>query len=136
VSYLHSLRNPIVHGDLKLSDILVDAKKMSPKLGNFGLWDCKQFFADAVEATWEMNEHQAPEVIKQFNRLIIDYHGNSNPGLRWRRKTQFVLGLLVSGRSRSTLDAGVTALGFTRNLSASLNYLIILSLRTYATGTG
>ena len=34
----------VVHGDFELSDVLVDARTMVPKITNFGLWDFKQFF--------------------------------------------------------------------------------------------
>lgn len=46
MSYLHRMRNPMVHGDLKLSDILISAHGITPKITNFGLWDFRQFFLE------------------------------------------------------------------------------------------
>jgi len=65
LSYLHNLRNPIVHGDFKPSDILLTAKTKVPKISNFGLWDFKKFFIEQClppEVVF-LNPHQAPEVL-------------------------------------------------------------------------
>jgi len=65
ISYLHGMKNPIVHGDFKPSDILVTAEAKSPKITNFGLWDFKKFFIEntMAEDVVFLNPHQAPEVL-------------------------------------------------------------------------
>lgn len=65
LSYLHNLRNPIVHGDFKPSDVLVVANGRIPKITNFGLWDFKNFFIEntMAEDVVFLNPHQAPEVL-------------------------------------------------------------------------
>ncbi len=42
----HGVRGggPVVHGDLELSDVLLDARTLQPKIANFGLWDFKNYF--------------------------------------------------------------------------------------------
>ena len=59
------MKNPIVHGDFKPSDILVTADAKSPKITNFGLWDFKKFFIEntMAEDVVFLNPHQAPEVL-------------------------------------------------------------------------
>lgn len=65
MSYLHNLRNPLVHGDFKPSDVLVTANTKTPKITNFGLWDFKTFFIENTmsEDVVFLNPHQAPEVL-------------------------------------------------------------------------
>ena len=46
IAHLHNLRNPILHGDFKVSDVLIPAKTLEPKIANFGLWDFKKFFIE------------------------------------------------------------------------------------------
>lgn len=59
------MRNPIVHGDFKPSDVLVVANGRIPKITNFGLWDFKNFFIEntMAEDVVFLNPHQAPEVL-------------------------------------------------------------------------
>jgi len=65
INHLHNLRNPVVHGDFKPSDVLVTAHEKSPKITNFGLWDFKKFFIEntMAEDVVFLNPHQAPEVL-------------------------------------------------------------------------
>jgi len=65
MSYLHSMRSPLVHGDFKPSDVLLTAKSKTPKITNFGLWDFKKFFVEHTVPTDVifLNPHQAPEVL-------------------------------------------------------------------------
>ena len=44
MAYLHSMRNPVIHGDFKTSDVLIEAHSYNAKITNFGLWDFKNFF--------------------------------------------------------------------------------------------
>ena len=44
------MRQPLVHGDFKPSDVLVTASAKSPKITNFGLWDFKKFFIENTMA--------------------------------------------------------------------------------------
>ena len=46
MAHLHNLRNPILHGDFKVSDVIIPAKTLEPKITNFGLWDFKKFFVE------------------------------------------------------------------------------------------
>ena len=46
MAHLHNLRNPILHGDFKVSDVIIPAKTLEPKITNFGLWDFKKFFIE------------------------------------------------------------------------------------------
>ena len=57
-------RVPIVHGDLKPSDVLIDAHSGQPKVTNFGLWDFKNYFLRATmpEGSF-LNPCQAPEIL-------------------------------------------------------------------------
>lgn len=48
ISHLHNLRNPLLHGDFKLSDVLISSSNLIPKITNFGLWDFKKFFWENV----------------------------------------------------------------------------------------
>jgi len=48
IAHLHNMRNPILHGDFKPSDVLIPAKTLQPKITNFGLWDFKNFFLENV----------------------------------------------------------------------------------------
>ena len=64
LSYLHTLRSPVVHGDFKPSDILVTANTKTPKITNFGLWDFKNFFIRNTLPEGDfLNPCQAPEVM-------------------------------------------------------------------------
>ncbi len=70
MAHLHNLRNPILHGDFKVSDVLIPAKTLEPKISNFGLWDFKKFFIENTLPgfnltnilkvdffVWKRNEH-------------------------------------------------------------------------------
>ena len=65
LTYLHTLRSPMVHGDFKPSDVLVVANSKTPKITNFGLWDFKNYFIEntMAEDVVFLNPHQAPEVL-------------------------------------------------------------------------
>ena len=57
-------RQPIVHGDFKASDVLVEARTLTPKIANFGLWDFKNFFIRNTLPEGDfLNPCQAPEVM-------------------------------------------------------------------------
>ena len=73
LSYLHTLRSPVVHGDFKPSDILVAANTKTPKITNFGLWDFKNFFIEntMAEDVVFLNPHQAPEVLIGHERPTL-----------------------------------------------------------------
>ena len=73
LSYLHTLRSPVVHGDFKPSDILVAANSKTPKITNFGLWDFKNFFIEntMAEDVVFLNPHQAPEVLIGHERPTL-----------------------------------------------------------------
>lgn len=62
---LHGMKNPLVHGDFKPSDVLVTASAKVPRITNFGLWDFKKFFIENTQAedVVFLNPHQAPEVL-------------------------------------------------------------------------
>ena len=48
MSHLHNLRVPIVHGDFKASDVLVEVNTHQTKITNFGLYDFKGFMIRAT----------------------------------------------------------------------------------------
>lgn len=48
MSHLHNLRVPIVHGDFKASDVLVQVDTHQTKITNFGLHDFKGFMIRAT----------------------------------------------------------------------------------------
>ncbi len=50
ISHLHhGVRGgAVVHGDLELSDVLIDARTLVPKVANFGLWDFKNYFLNTA----------------------------------------------------------------------------------------
>ena len=48
MSHLHNLRVPIVHGDFKASDVLVEVNTHQVKITNFGLHDFKGFMIRAT----------------------------------------------------------------------------------------
>jgi serine/threonine protein kinase len=87
ISYLHSLRHPVVHGDFKPSDVLIPAKTKVPKITNFGLWDFKKFFIEntLAEHVVFLNPHQAPEVLIGSERptLCSDVWSMSAVLLQW-----------------------------------------------------
>jgi len=87
ISHLHNLRQPLVHGDFKPSDVLIPAKTKVPKITNFGLWDFKKFFIENTfpEHVVFLNPHQAPEVLVGQERpsLCSDIWSLSGVLLQW-----------------------------------------------------
>lgn len=87
IAHLHNLRNPILHGDFKPSDILIPAKTLQPKITNFGLWDFKKFFIENThpEDVIFFNPCQAPEVLVGQERptLFSDIWSVSAAILQW-----------------------------------------------------
>lgn len=87
IQYLHTLRQPIVHGDFKPSDVLIPAKTKVPKITNFGLWDFKKFFIENTlpEHVVFLNPHQAPEVLIGEERptLCSDMWSLASVLLQW-----------------------------------------------------
>jgi len=69
INYLHCLKNPVVHGDLVPSDVIIPSNQLTqPKIRNFGLWDFKKFFVDNTfpDQSWSpvlTNPWQAPELL-------------------------------------------------------------------------
>jgi len=72
ISYLHSLRSPVVHGDLKPTDIILTAQAKIPKITDFGLWDFKNFFMEETgQPLVYFNPYQAPEVVLGEDRPTL-----------------------------------------------------------------
>jgi len=72
MSYLHNLRSPVVHGDLKPTDVILTAKEKIPKISDFGLWDFKNFFMEETgQPLVYFNPYQAPEVVLGEDRPTL-----------------------------------------------------------------